>query len=178
MRSSRNCGASREHPRSHSRQQNGKRVARCIEGRSMVSVEQAAAEASPPRGFADALRAPGTRIIAEVKKASPSKGLIREDFDPLAIGRAYADAGAAAISVLTDEQYFQGKLEYLEAIRAAVPVPVLRKDFIVGGVPDLRGAGSGSRCDLADSRGARRSRPRDLCALRRAIGYGRALGSA
>lgn len=70
-------------------------------------------------------------VIAEVKKASPSAGTIREDFDPVAIARAYADAGADAISCLTDEPYFQGKLEYIDQIKQAVALPVLRKDFII-----------------------------------------------
>lgn len=73
----------------------------------------------------------GLNVIAEVKKASPSAGLIREDFDPVAIARIYRDCGADAISVLTDEEYFQGRLEYVEQIHRAVPLPVLRKDFIV-----------------------------------------------
>ncbi|MFN8627113.1 MAG: indole-3-glycerol phosphate synthase TrpC [Candidatus Binatia bacterium] len=69
-------------------------------------------------------------IVAEVKKASPSKGVIRADFDPVGIALSYAAHGAAAISVLTEERYFQGHLEYLAAIRAAVPLPLLRKDFL------------------------------------------------
>jgi indole-3-glycerol phosphate synthase len=71
------------------------------------------------------------RIIAEVKRASPSKGLIREDFDPVAIAKDYANHGASAISVLTEERFFQGSLSYLEQIRGAVTVPLLRKDFMV-----------------------------------------------
>lgn len=87
--------------------------------------------ALPRRGFAAALRATRPAVIAEVKKASPSKGVIRADFDPVAIARRYADSGAAAISVLTEERHFQGSPAYLEAIRAAVDVPLLRKDFMV-----------------------------------------------
>jgi len=86
---------------------------------------------APARGFARAVAGEGRRIIAEVKKASPSKGVIREDFDPVAIARDYAMHGASAISVLTEEHFFQGSLPYLEQIRGAVTVPLLRKDFIM-----------------------------------------------
>jgi indole-3-glycerol phosphate synthase len=85
----------------------------------------------PTRGFARSVTGVQRRIIAEVKRASPSKGLIREDFDPVAIAEDYANHGASAISVLTEERFFQGSLSYLEQIRGAVTVPLLRKDFIV-----------------------------------------------
>lgn len=84
----------------------------------------------PRRGFAAALQAAPRAIIAEIKKASPSKGVIRADFDPVVIGRRYAECGAAAISVLTEERYFLGSLEYLASVRAATHLPLLRKDFL------------------------------------------------
>lgn len=87
-----------------------------------------------PRNFFQAVTGKGRRpvkLIAEVKKASPSAGLIRADFDPVDIARQYAAAGADALSVLTDEKYFQGHLSFIHAVRAAVPLPVLRKDFII-----------------------------------------------
>lgn len=87
--------------------------------------------AVPTRGFARALAASGMSLIAEVKKASPSRGLIRDDFHPAEIAQAYEAAGASAISVLTDEKYFQGRLAYLDEVRAACTLPLLRKDFII-----------------------------------------------
>jgi len=86
------------------------------------------------RNFYQAVTKPnprGINVIAEVKKASPSVGLIREDFDPVAIAQTYQKCGADAISVLTDEKYFQGRLEYIEQIKQAVDLPILRKDFII-----------------------------------------------
>ena len=86
----------------------------------------------PPRGFKRALlAAPGVAIIAEAKKASPSKGVIRADFDPCAIARNYRDGGAQALSVLTDVDFFQGSIDYIPLVRSAVELPVLRKDFIL-----------------------------------------------
>jgi indole-3-glycerol phosphate synthase len=88
--------------------------------------------APPVRSFFAPLAAGGPiKLIAEIKKASPSKGVIRADFDPVAIAGVYAAHGASCLSVLTDEQYFQGSLDYLRRVRAAVELPVLRKDFIL-----------------------------------------------
>jgi indole-3-glycerol phosphate synthase len=93
---------------------------------------RARAVSEPPRGFRAALgAAERPRIVAEVKRRSPSRGEIRADFDPVTCARAYAGAGAAAISVLTDERYFGGHLDYLGAVRDAVSLPLLRKDFVV-----------------------------------------------
>ncbi|MEX2187203.1 MAG: indole-3-glycerol phosphate synthase TrpC [Pirellulales bacterium] len=99
---------------------------------SEATLRERLADAPPRRDFFAALAAPGPiKLIAEVKKASPSAGVIRADFDPVAIARTYADHGATCLSVLTDEPYFQGRLEYLSAIRRAVDLPLLRKDFIL-----------------------------------------------
>jgi len=87
---------------------------------------------APPRGFMQALLdAPGVAIIAEAKKASPSKGVIRPDFDPCQIARNYKQGGAQAMSVLTDRDFFQGSIDYIPLVRSTVDLPVLRKDFII-----------------------------------------------
>src|SRR6266571_4108904 len=92
---------------------------------------QRAAQAPEPRRFAPVLAAPAIGVIAEVKRRSPSAGPIREDLDPVAHARAYVRGGAVSISVLTDELHFGGSLDDLARVASAVPVPVLRKDFIL-----------------------------------------------
>jgi|LSQX01.1.fsa_nt_gb indole-3-glycerol phosphate synthase len=107
-------------------------VAAAIARTPMVELRAMVADAPPARSFAQALRGEEVAIIAEIKRSSPSEGVIRDDdFDPAEIAAAYDRAGAAALSVLTDEEFFGGRLEYLTAAREACSVPVLRKDFVV-----------------------------------------------
>ena len=116
-------------------------------------------DAPPTRGFATTLKQAGKiALIAEVKKASPSKGIIRADFAPAEIAHAYFDGGASCLSVLTDETYFQGHLDYLRVVRDVVPLPLLRKDFIIDSVQIYEARAFGADAMLADCCRASRCR--------------------
>jgi len=126
-------------------------VASLRSGPGYAELESAAAAASPPRGFSKALELAsrdGYALIAELKKASPSKGLIRDDFDPVALATAYENGGATCLSVLTDVKWFQGAPEYLAAARNAVSLPVLRKDFIIDVIQVAQSRALGADCIL------------------------------
>ena len=127
-------------------------VSRCKELVPFAKMEKRASEAPRLRGFADRLQnevaAGGTGLIGEIKKASPSKGLIRKDFAPVALARAFAQGGATCLSVLTDIPYFQGQDDYLTAARMATDLPVLRKDFILDPYQVYEARSIGADCIL------------------------------
>nr|WP_245399781.1 indole-3-glycerol phosphate synthase TrpC [Atopomonas sediminilitoris] len=119
---------------------------------SFAELEARAAQADPVRGFAAAMQAKAAAgeaaVIAEIKKASPSKGVLREDFDPAAIAKSYAAAGATCLSVLTDVDFFQGSDAYLQQARAACRLPVIRKDFLVDPYQVVEARALGADCVL------------------------------
>jgi indole-3-glycerol phosphate synthase len=142
--------------------------------RPLAQLQAAAAIASPVRGFEQSMRkrlaAGESAVIAEIKKASPSKGLIRADFDPPAIAASYERGGAACVSVLTDAQYFQGSESYLQAARAACQLPVIRKDFIVDRYQVYEARAIGADCILLIVAALADAQMMDLYALAMELG--------
>jgi len=131
-------------------------IARAKQQASLEDLIRRSADLPKCRNFYQALTKPaprGIHVIAEIKRASPSGGLIRSDFDPVRLAALYHQAGADAISVLTDESFFQGKLEYLRQVKDAVPLPILRKDFIIDPyqVHEARAAGADAILLIAEA---------------------------
>lgn len=124
----------------------------------------------PPRDFRGALAGPGLAVIAEIKRASPSAGEIAADLDPAALAAAYAKAGAAAISVLTDREFFHGGLDDLRRARAAVSIPVLRKDFIIAPVQVYEARAEGADSLLLIAAALSDARLAELLGLARSLG--------
>jgi indole-3-glycerol phosphate synthase len=124
--------------------ENKRREVADLHARAAVLEAQAHERKMQPRAFAHALRTATPAIIAEVKKASPSRGVLQPNFHPAFIAHAYEEGGAACLSVLTDKDYFQGSLHDMEAAKAAVSIPVLRKDFTIDRIQVIEAAAHGA----------------------------------
>ena len=136
----------------------------------LATVEARAKAAPPVRDFVAALRARRPAVIAEIKKSSPSRGVLRENFDAAAIAKSYAAAGAACLSVLTDREFFQGSIEHLQAARASCSLPALRKDFIVEPYQVYEARAIGADCILLIAAFLSEAAMRELEALAHALG--------
>ncbi|MSP81600.1 MAG: indole-3-glycerol phosphate synthase TrpC [Alphaproteobacteria bacterium] len=149
-------------------------VAACKGARSLANLTVDAKAMGPPRGFAAALAATvaagGFGLIAEIKRASPSHGLIRADFDPAALARAYAQGGATCLSILTDRPYFQGDDCFVADAKAACPLPVLRKDFMIDPYQIVESRAIGADCVLLILSSLDDALARDLAAAAREHG--------
>ena len=126
----------------------------------------------PARDFLKALEGAGVKIIAEIKKASPSKGIIRKRFDPEYIAGIYEDNGAAAISVVTEEKFFHGSLDYLRSVKNKVSIPVLRKDFILDEYQIYESRVAGADCILLIASLLSKAQMEDFMALSQSLGMG------
>jgi indole-3-glycerol phosphate synthase len=149
-------------------------IARARKARPQPALEAAARSAAPPRDFTGALRvrldAGRPAVIAEIKKASPSRGVLREKFDPAAIAASYERHGAACLSVLTDAEFFQGSLEHMQRARGACALPVLRKDFTIDPYQVYEARSAGADCILLIVAALDVSRMRELERVARSLG--------